>query len=869
MSDQVYCNDCGCRNPNGLKNCSTCGCRLTNVRQNPVNSQSLRPVPMAVFDIDMTLLDNEQRYKDARRAGLLDKGGNPVTKRFETKGKAYKRVNDILFTRDNLQKDRVISGALAFANELVSQGYTIAYCTGRHIDYYEVTRRQLEEKGFPIMVGSQGSDLLFLRTRLERTSTFKARTVQMLNNEYDVRMFFDDDKENLSAVGTLGIPGLYQSISDYRKFFSIRDNPWYTDSDGELSWYADETDEGDPDAEMYTPESSADASGMGRTPLKEFYEETPEKTIQTKLISQNPHGGTHPTQLERFYQDLEEQEEERTRLIRPYTGSQEDFRWSNPPPKPRQKKMKNGKKRKEPAKSYVKRFMGSPKMIDEFPENGQRYAVCLTYVEKFYGKSGLDSVGARKNPEEYSEDYMVPRDIHRLGKAADSLESTYEEGQEVPEWWKSKLSVTTDQADNLADALEYVAQNPSDCPPATQSLELNTKNRNNAIQADYIRYGPLNLNDLRYYDDAATHWNTDVATAKKSKCSNCVAFDISPRMLDCMPGPVSEPIEDEEGYLGYCWMHHFKCHSARTCYTWAAGGPITENKVSMEWQDRAFSKSNPMPLMGLSVQVSGYRNTAGVFVMKGRKFLILQRSKKETSKHGLWELPGGRVEKGETPRQAAVIEAKEEAGLDVKLKANLGPHHDDKKKKTYHAYTGVSKKGQKVKLSEEHSDYKWVTPEEVLAMPKKMVSHHLLYFLKKEKDGVFKMSGSAYRAGVKKMLNEAARSNPPSDKIEKGKKLYKHMNGKSPEKVETRKIDMGDVWYQVGEGGCWQIGYMSGKETGNSNQKYTHTFNEETQDGDFPKLYATMPEKGKPMLIIQGGTWKIKTDDKGVAWIYD
>ena len=107
------------------------------------------------------------------------------------------------------------------------------------------------------------------------------------------------------------------------------------------------------------------------------------------------------------------------------------------------------------------------------------------------------------------------------------------------------------------------------------------------------------------------------------------------------------------------------------------------------------------------------------------------------------------------------------------------------------------------------------------------------------------------------------------DKIEKGKKLYKHMNGKSPEKVETRKIDMGDVWYQVGEGGCWQIGYMSGKETGNSNQKYTHTFNEETQDGDFPKLYATMPEKGKPMLIIQGGTWKIKTDDKGVAWIYD
>ena len=114
------------------------------------------------------------------------------------------------------------------------------------------------------------------------------------------------------------------------------------------------------------------------------------------------------------------------------------------------------------------------------------------------------------------------------------------------------------------------------------------------------------------------------------------------------------------------------------------------------------------------------------------------------------------------------------------------------------------------------------------------------------------------------------RKNPShSKKVEKGKKLYKHMNGKEPEKIEKKKIDMGDVWYQVGEGGCWQIGYMSGKETGNANQKYTHTFNEETQDGNFPKLYATMPESGKPLLIIQGGTWKIKTDDKGVAWIYD
>jgi len=127
------------------------------------------------------------------------------------------------------------------------------------------------------------------------------------------------------------------------------------------------------------------------------------------------------------------------------------------------------------------------------------------------------------------------------------------------------------------------------CPPATQDLELNTKNRNAAIKAEHIQYGPLNLADKQYWVKAAEHWNTTPDVAMKSKCSNCIAFDISPRMIDCMPGPTSEPIKDEEGYLGYCWMHHFKCHSARSCYTWAAGGPISKDSKSEEWQE----KNNP------------------------------------------------------------------------------------------------------------------------------------------------------------------------------------------------------------------------------------------------------------------------------------
>jgi hypothetical protein len=91
------------------------------------------------------------------------------------------------------------------------------------------------------------------------------------------------------------------------------------------------------------------------------------------------------------------------------------------------------------------------------------------------------------------------------------------------------------------------------CPPATQNLELNTKNRDAAIKAEHIQYGPLNVDEPGdYWKDIAEYWNTTEKAAKKSLCGNCVAFDISPRMDECMPGETS----DDDGRLGYCWMHH-------------------------------------------------------------------------------------------------------------------------------------------------------------------------------------------------------------------------------------------------------------------------------------------------------------------------
>ncbi len=131
--------------------------------------------------------------------------------------------------------------------------------------------------------------------------------------------------------------------------------------------------------------------------------------------------------------------------------------------------------------------------------------------------------------------------------------------------------------------LEKIYEAKLACPVPTQDLKKNTKNRDKAIKEDHIKYGPLNVDEPgNYWKDLAAHWDTTLKAAKKSLCENCVAFDISPRMLECMPGEIS----DDDGKLGYCWMHHFKCHSARTCYTWAKGGPITSDKISKKWQEK-------------------------------------------------------------------------------------------------------------------------------------------------------------------------------------------------------------------------------------------------------------------------------------------
>ncbi len=63
---------------------------------------------------------------------------------------------------------------------------------------------------------------------------------------------------------------------------------------------------------------------------------------------------------------------------------------------------------------------------------------------------------------------------------------------------------------------KMLGESEMDCPKAAKDLELNTKNRNSAIKAEHIKYGPLNVDEPGdYWKDLAEHWDTTEEAAKK------------------------------------------------------------------------------------------------------------------------------------------------------------------------------------------------------------------------------------------------------------------------------------------------------------------------------------------------------------------
>ena len=181
--------------------------------------------------------------------------------------------------------------------------------------------------------------------------------------------------------------------------------------------------------------------------------------------------------------------------------------------------------------------------------------------------------------QEMDYGYESKDDDDYLPDSLSDFEAEYQPTQTLSDYSPEQL--TESSAIEGFQPLKYsvVSSNAEEmsCPPATQDSALNRKNQESTYENH--DYGPRDVtNPGDYWEEMAKFWEVNVEKAKKQNCGNCVAYDVSSRMKECGVGE----------NLGYCWMHNFKCQSARTCNTWAKGGPIKTDKVSQEWQERAF-----------------------------------------------------------------------------------------------------------------------------------------------------------------------------------------------------------------------------------------------------------------------------------------
>ena len=113
--------------------------------------------------------------------------------------------------------------------------------------------------------------------------------------------------------------------------------------------------------------------------------------------------------------------------------------------------------------------------------------------------------------------------------------------------------------------------------------------------------------------------------------------------------------------------------------------------------------------------MKGYGLTVrGVIKNDDGDILIVRRHPKSKTDPEMWELPGGKVEKGEHFVDALVREIKEETSLDV----NVGDfceavQNDYSHKRTVQLMMYLSDVKGSVEISDEHTEFMWASIEKI------------------------------------------------------------------------------------------------------------------------------------------------------------
>jgi 8-oxo-dGTP diphosphatase len=106
----------------------------------------------------------------------------------------------------------------------------------------------------------------------------------------------------------------------------------------------------------------------------------------------------------------------------------------------------------------------------------------------------------------------------------------------------------------------------------------------------------------------------------------------------------------------------------------------------------------------------------GAVIVCGRTLLAQQRAYPPAAA-GLWELPGGRVEPGESEVDAVRRECQEELGVDVVVGAPVGPDVALQKGRVLRLYTAPLADDRAVPHPHDHADLRWLSAGQLASVP--------------------------------------------------------------------------------------------------------------------------------------------------------
>lgn len=133
-----------------------------------------------------------------------------------------------------------------------------------------------------------------------------------------------------------------------------------------------------------------------------------------------------------------------------------------------------------------------------------------------------------------------------------------------------------------------------------------------------------------------------------------------------------------------------------------------------------YDKRNKLHIVAV---VAVIRNKEG-------KYLVLKRSGREIAYPGMYTFPGGKIENNNTVEETLVAEAKEEANLDLEpwkipLNDKSFVRPDGQTVKVF-SFLCNARNYEDVRISEDFTDYRWVSLEELRGLPHVGIEEELI-----------------------------------------------------------------------------------------------------------------------------------------------